>query len=101
MQSNLWLEFFPLFQSATFFKYGWQWILLHSGINETFFCWADGGGGGGEGVNIHLIQQGRGLEGPGSPLIFWSNWGPKGGKSFLETDPPYLKVWSRHCSVVW
>ena len=26
---------------------------------------------GGEGVNIHLIQQGRGLEGPGSPPLFF------------------------------
>ena len=46
MQSYLWLELFPLFQSATFFKHGWQWILLHSGINEMFFCWAEGGGKG-------------------------------------------------------
>ena len=32
----------------------------------------------------------------GCPLIFWPNWGPKGGKSFffLDRAPPlYLRVW--------
>ena len=33
----------------------------------------------------------------GCPLIFWPNWGPKGGKSFfLRPGPPpplYLRVW--------
>ena len=46
----------------------------------------------------------------GCPLIFWPNWGPKGGKSFFFWDrapplylrvwmtglPRYLKVWIRH-----
>ena len=45
------------------------------------------------------------------PLIFRRNWGPKGRKIFFETapsclrvwmnpplpQPPYLKVWIRHC----
>ena len=47
---------------------------------------------GGGGVNIHLIQQwqvqGRGMGGPGSLLIFWSNWGPKGRKKFFGDQPP-------------
>ena len=29
-----------------------------------------------------------------APLLFRPNWGPKGGKKFLEAaSPPYLRVW--------
>ena len=38
--------------------------------------------------------QGRGLG--VRPLIFWPNWGPKGGKRFFGDRPPpplYLRVW--------
>ena len=59
---------------------------------------APGEGAGGPGT--------RGPGGPGSPLIFRPNWGPKGTETnFLETawppsppaPPAYLKVWIRHC----
>ena len=53
--------------------------------------------------------QGRGPGGPGPPLIFRPNWGPKGRKNFggggggggppppPPPFPPYLKIWIRHC----
>ena len=43
---------------------------------------------GGEGVNIHLIQQGRGLEGPGSPPYFLVKLRPKGRKKCFGDRPP-------------
>ena len=35
-------------------------------------------------------SKGRGPVGPGLPLIFRPNWGPKSWKIFLETSPPSL-----------
>ena len=32
-------------------------------------------------------------EGPPPPSIFRPNWGPKDQKKFLDTAPPYLRVW--------
>lgn len=45
--------------------------------------------------SLAVADQGRG---PGSPLIFRSNWGSKGRKNFvLSPGPPrYLRVWIRH-----
>ena len=35
------------------------------------------------------------------PLFFGQTEAQRAEKSFSETNPPYLKVWSQHCSVVW
>ena len=62
-----------------------------------------GSGLGPEGGVIAVVDLG---EGPGGarppPLIFRPNWGPKGGKNFMETGPPpYLRIWITGPPLFW
>ena len=41
-----------------------------------------------------VADPGEGPGGPGPPLIFTPNWGPKGGKKFFwDRAPPFVRVW--------
>ena len=63
------------------------------------------GGGGGWGLIFIPFSSGGsrggawGAQAP--PLFFGQTEAQRAEKSFLDTDPPYLKVWIWHCSVVW
>ena len=50
-----------------------------------------------------MVIQGRGAGGPGTPLFFRPNWGPKGWKKFIwdRSPPPFLRVWMTKPPVIW
>ena len=69
-----------------------KWLTIFT-ILETYILW-------------RIQERARGPAGPGPPLIFRPNWGPKGRKHFFLRPPPlppphpYLKVWVRYWHVL-